>query len=61
MQNSVSKRPDIIFFVNGLLLVVIELKNPADKKCNCSLIDFKYSVSSKKSDPALHNRKNTAM
>lgn len=27
-----SKRPDVIIFVNGLPLVVIELKNPADEK-----------------------------
>ena len=29
--NHVSKRPDIVLFVNGLPLVVIELKNPADE------------------------------
>jgi type I restriction enzyme, R subunit len=28
---SVNKRPDIVLFVNGLPLVVIELKNPADE------------------------------
>ena len=26
-----NKRPDVILFVNGLPLVVIELKNPADE------------------------------
>lgn len=31
IQNGVNKRPDIILFVNGLPLVVIELKNPADE------------------------------
>ncbi|KHE92069.1 MAG: hypothetical protein SCABRO_02119 [Candidatus Scalindua brodae] len=31
IENSVNKRPDIILFVNGLPLVVIELKNPADE------------------------------
>ena len=30
IENSVNKRPDIILFVNGLPLVVIELKNPTD-------------------------------
>ncbi|HNI88139.1 MAG TPA: type I restriction endonuclease subunit R, partial [Leptospiraceae bacterium] len=30
-NNSHKKRPDIILFVNGLPLVVIELKNPADQ------------------------------
>ena len=32
IENHVNKRPDIILFVNGLPLVVIELKNPADEK-----------------------------
>jgi type I restriction enzyme R subunit len=27
-----TRRPDIILFVNGLLLVLLELKNPADEK-----------------------------
>ena len=31
VENNVNKRPDIIIFVNGLPLVVIELKNPADE------------------------------
>ena len=31
VQNDVNKRPDIILFVNGIPLVVIELKNPADE------------------------------
>lgn len=31
IENDVNKRPDIILFVNGLPLVVIELKNPADE------------------------------
>src|SRR5665648_766397 len=30
IENNVKKRPDIILFVNGLPLVVMELKNPAD-------------------------------
>ncbi len=30
IENNVNKRPDMILFVNGLPLVVIELKNPAD-------------------------------
>jgi type I restriction enzyme R subunit len=32
IENRVNKRPDVILFVNGLPLVVIELKNPADEK-----------------------------
>lgn len=31
IQNNINKRPDIVLFVNGLPLVVIELKNPADE------------------------------
>lgn len=31
VENNVNKRPDIILFINGLPLVVIELKNPADE------------------------------
>ncbi|TKJ34650.1 MAG: DEAD/DEAH box helicase [Planctomycetes bacterium B3_Pla] len=30
-ENNVTKRPDVVIFVNGLPLVVIELKNPADE------------------------------
>ena len=32
IENGNNKRPDIILFVNGIPLVVIELKNPADEK-----------------------------
>lgn len=31
-ENGIDKRPDLLLFVNGLPLVVIELKNPADEK-----------------------------
>jgi len=31
IENDINKRPDIILFVNGLPLVIIELKNPADE------------------------------
>ncbi|MEM4335415.1 MAG: type I restriction endonuclease subunit R [Candidatus Anstonellales archaeon] len=31
IENNVERRPDIVLFVNGLPLVVIELKNPADE------------------------------
>jgi type I restriction enzyme R subunit len=31
IENQQNKRPDIVLFVNGLPLVVIELKNPADE------------------------------
>jgi type I restriction enzyme, R subunit len=32
VENNQNKRPDILLFVNGLPLVVIELKNPVDEK-----------------------------
>ena len=32
VENNNNKRPDLILFVNGLPLVVIELKNPTDEK-----------------------------
>jgi len=31
VENGVNKRPDVVIFINGLPLVVIELKNPADE------------------------------
>ncbi len=33
-EGNVNKRPDIILFINGLPLVVIELKNPADENAS---------------------------
>ena len=32
VENNNNRRPDIVLFVNGLPLVVIELKNPVDEK-----------------------------
>jgi len=32
VENNINKRPDIILFVNGIPLVVFELKNPTDEK-----------------------------
>ncbi len=34
VENHQNKRPDIILFINGIPLVVIELKNAADEKAN---------------------------
>jgi len=31
IENNINKRPDVVMFVNGLPLVVIELKNPTDE------------------------------
>ena len=33
VENGINKRPDIVLFVNGIPLVVIELKNAADETC----------------------------
>lgn len=32
IENNINKRPDVVIFINGLPLVVIELKNPADEQ-----------------------------
>ncbi|MGB5943291.1 MAG: type I restriction endonuclease subunit R [Leeuwenhoekiella sp.] len=34
IEDGVNKRPDVLLFVNGIPLVVIELKNAADEKAN---------------------------
>ncbi|WP_025209367.1 type I restriction endonuclease subunit R [Hippea sp. KM1] len=31
IENNINKRPDVVIFINGLPLVVVELKNPADE------------------------------
>lgn len=31
IENNIERRPDVVLFVNGIPLVVIELKNPADE------------------------------
>lgn len=35
VQNNNSKRPDVLLFINGIPLVVFELKNPADENATC--------------------------
>jgi type I restriction enzyme R subunit len=49
-QNNVNKRPDVVLFVNGLPLVVLELKNPADenatvKKAFTQIQNYKKAIS----------------
>lgn len=51
IENHVNKRPDVILFVNGLPLVVIELKNPADENATVrsafrQLQTYKQAISS---------------
>jgi len=51
-QGAVYKRPDVILFVNGLPLVVIELKNPADDNATVHSA-FKQLQTYKQAIPAL--------
>ena len=50
-ENNLTKRPDVVLFVNGLPLVVIELKNPADEnatvqKAYTQLQNYKNAIPS---------------
>lgn len=51
IENNINKRPDLVLFVNGLPLVVIELKNPTDEnatvqKAFTQLQNYKNAISS---------------
>ncbi len=35
VQNNNNKRPDVLLFINGIPLVIFELKNPADENTTC--------------------------
>jgi len=52
IENHVNKRPDVILFVNGLPLVVIELKNPADESATVHSA-FKQLQTYKQAIPSL--------
>lgn len=52
IENHVNKRPDVIVFVNGLPLVVIELKNPADENATVHSA-FKQLQTYKQAIPSL--------
>jgi len=52
IENHVNKRPDVVLFVNGLPLVVIELKNPADENATVHSA-FKQLQTYKESIPSL--------
>jgi len=50
-ENNITRRPDVVLLVNGLPMVVIELKNPADenatvKKAFTQLQNYKKAISS---------------
>lgn len=51
-ENNVNKRPDVVLFVNGLPLVVIELKNPADENATVKSA-FKQVQTYKQAIPSL--------
>ena len=52
IENNINKRPDVILFVNGLPLVVIELKNPADENATVRSA-FKQLQTYKQAIPSL--------
>ena len=52
IEEGVNKRPDVILFVNGLPLVVIELKNPADENATVKSA-FKQLQTYKQAIPGL--------
>lgn len=52
IENGVNKRPDLILFVNGIPLVVIELKNPADEHTTINSA-FKQFQTYKETIPSL--------
>ena len=35
IQNNYNKRPDVLLFINGIPMVIFELKNPADENATC--------------------------
>ncbi len=52
VENGINKRPDLILFVNGLPLVVIELKNPVDENATVKSA-YKQIQTYKKTIPSL--------
>ncbi len=58
IENNHNRRPDIILFVNGLPLVVIELKNPADENAT-AFSAFKQFQTYKVQIPSLFNNSPT--
>jgi len=52
IENNVNKRPDVVLFINGLPLVVIELKNPVDENATLKSA-FKQLQTYKQAIPGL--------
>jgi len=51
IENNINKRPDVVLFINGIPLVVLELKNPVDEnatvaKAYTQLQNYKTAISS---------------
>ncbi len=54
IENNKKRRPDVVIFVNGLPLIVIELKNPADEEATIWSA-FKQLQTYKREIPSLFN------
>jgi len=54
VEGNVNKRPDLVLFVNGIPLVVIELKNPVDEKATV-VSAFRQIQTYKQTIPSLFN------
>ena len=54
IENNINKRPDVVIFINGLPLVVIELKNPADENATVAKA-FTQLQNYKNAIPSLFN------
>jgi len=54
VENDINKRPDVILFVNGLPLVVIEIKNPTDENATVKSA-FRQIQTYKQVIPSLFN------
>ena len=52
IENNINKRPDIVLYINGLPLVVIELKNPTDENATVKSA-FKQLQTYKQAIPTL--------
>lgn len=54
IENNQNKRPDLVLFVNGLPLIIVELKNPADEKATVQKA-FTQLQNYKSAIPTLYN------
>ena len=52
IENNLNKRPDVVLFINGLPMVVMELKNPADENATVRSA-FKQLQTYKQAIPSL--------